>query len=97
MSAYVPSKAALSHLTRVLAVELGPLGIRVNAVAPGATRTDLANDIIQAHGEDTIAAMTPLGRVGEPADIAGTVSYLAGRDSDWVTGQIIEATGGMLL
>lgn len=97
LSAYLPSKAALSHLTRLLAVELGPLGIRVNAVAPGATRTAMADDIIATYGEESVVAMTPLGRVGEPSDIAETVSYLASKKSGWVTGQIIETTGGMLL
>ena len=97
LSAYLSSKAALSHLTRLLAVELGPLGIRLNAVAPGATRTAMADDIIASYGEDAIIAMTPLGRVGEPSDVAETVNYLAGRKSGWVTGQIVEATGGMLL
>jgi NAD(P)-dependent dehydrogenase (short-subunit alcohol dehydrogenase family) len=97
LSAYLSSKAALSHLTRLLAVELGPLGIRVNAVAPGATRTAMADDIIATHGEEAIVGMTPLGRVGEPSDVAETVSFLAGRKSGWVTGQIVEVTGGMLL
>jgi meso-butanediol dehydrogenase/(S,S)-butanediol dehydrogenase/diacetyl reductase len=97
LSAYLTSKAALSHLTRLLALELGPLGIRVNAVAPGATRTDLVDELIATHGEANLVAMTPLGRIGVPADIAETVCFLASRKSAWVTGQIVEVTGGMLL
>jgi NAD(P)-dependent dehydrogenase (short-subunit alcohol dehydrogenase family) len=97
LSAYLASKAALSHLTRLLAVEFGPLGVRVNAVAPGATRSAMADDILAMHGEDMITAMTPMGRLGEPEDIAATVLFLAGRDAGWVTGQVVEASGGILL
>lgn len=94
---YVCSKAALDQLTRVLAVELGPLGIRVNAVAPGATRTALSKDIIEAWGADAMISMTPLGRLGEPVDIARTVFFLASREADWVTGQVLDASGGLML
>lgn len=93
ISPYTASKAALDHLTQVTAVELGPLGIRVNAVAPGMTRTDMSESYI----DDSITAITPLGRVGEPADIAELVFYLASDSAGWVTGQIIDASGGLRL
>ncbi|MGR8949253.1 MAG: SDR family NAD(P)-dependent oxidoreductase [Gammaproteobacteria bacterium] len=94
---YVISKAALEHLTRVLAVELGPLGIRVNALAPGFTKTEMSEPVVDAFGEDMILAMTPLGRYGEPLDIAKAISLLASRDAGWVTGQIVDASGGFML
>ena len=93
ISPYTCSKAALDHLTQVLAVELGPLGIRVNAVAPGMTRTDMAEPYIN----DEMTAMTPLGRVGEPVDIAGLVFLLTSANARWVTGQIVDASGGLSL
>ena len=96
-SVYVSSKAALNQLTRVLAKELGPLGIRVNAVAPGATKTEMGNDALSAFGEEAFVSMTPLGRVGEPADIAQSVYFLASPEGAWITGQILEASGGMSL
>jgi NAD(P)-dependent dehydrogenase (short-subunit alcohol dehydrogenase family) len=96
-SAYAASKAALNHLTRTMALELGPLGIRVNAVAPGATRTDMGDEIIEAHGEENFAATTALGRVGEPFDIAQSVFFLSSREAGWLTGQIVESSGGMAL
>lgn len=97
LSAYLTSKAALNHLTRVLAVELGPLGVRVNAVAPGALRTALSEPILESFGEEAMAAMTPLRRLGTPADMANTVYFLASPEAGWVTGQIVEASGGIML
>ncbi len=94
---YVCSKAALNHLTRVLAVELGPLGVRVNAVAPGVTKTAMSEDIIEAWGAETMLSMTPLGRLGEPSDIAKAVCFLASQDAEWVTGQILDSSGGFML
>lgn len=94
---YVIAKAALEHLTRVLAVELGPLGIRVNAVAPGFTKTEMSEPVVNAFGEETILAMTPLGRFGDPRDIAGAISLLASSDAGWITGQIVDASGGFML
>ena len=96
-SVYVSSKAALNQLTRVLAIELGPLGIRVNAVAPGATKTEMGNDALTAFGEEAFVSMTPLGRVAEPVDIDQSVCFLASPEGAWITGQILEASGGMSL
>lgn len=93
-SPYTCSKAALDQLTRVLATELGPMGIRVNAVAPGMTKTEMAEPFIEQMGE-MMVSMTPLGRLGEPIDIARTVLLLASDDAGWLTGQILNASGGL--
>ena len=95
--AYGSTKAALHHLSTICAIELGPLGIRVNAVSPGATRTDMGGVAIDAFGERAFEQMTPLQRVGIPSDIAKAVFYVASEDAGWVTGQVIEASGGMSL
>ncbi len=95
--AYSSSKAAVDHVSRVLAVELGPLGIRVNAVAPGVTVTDMAKDFIASPGAGQMKAMTPLGRFGEVDDIADVVAFLASDDAGWVTGQVVAASGGLAL
>ena len=97
MAAYAPSKAALEALTTLLAVELGPRGITVNAVMPGATATDMntrARDPDMSRG---IAATVALGRVGQPEDVADTVLLLASAQAGWITGQRIDASGGQRL
>lgn len=87
------SKAAVEALTRCHAAELGPRGIRVNAVAPGATETDI--DRWQPPDlRDQIIKATALGRVGTPEDIADVVSFLASDDARWITGKVIDADGG---
>lgn len=95
LSAYGSSKAGLNHLTRLLAAELGPMGIRVNSVSPGTTMTEIAEKVFENKElvQANIAA-TPLGRVGMPIDIAKVICYLASEEADWVTGQIVDATGG---
>ncbi len=98
LSVYASSKAAVDHLTRTLAAENGPSGVRVNAVAPGMTATDMSAGI--RSDEQMLAMMvqqTPLGRVGEPSDIAKAILLLAGDDAGWITGQIVQASGGMML
>ncbi len=95
VAAYSPTKGAVEVLTRLLAAQLGPRGITVNAVAPGATDTDMnANWLRNPEGRQSVISSTTLGRVGEPADIAAVVAFLASGDSGWVTGQCIEASGG---
>lgn len=92
---YGISKAAVAHLTRTLAVELGP-SIRVNAVAPAVVKTRFAEALYEGK-EAEIAAQYPLGRLGEPADIASAVAFLASDDASWITGQVINLDGGLLV
>jgi 3-oxoacyl-[acyl-carrier protein] reductase len=93
---YCASKAALEQFTKVAAREFGPRGITVNAVSPGATDTELLRAANSPEVLEEAAALTPLGRLGEPADIADVVAFLAGPDARWITGQNIQATGGLL-
>jgi NAD(P)-dependent dehydrogenase (short-subunit alcohol dehydrogenase family) len=89
---YNASKAALIHLTRQLAVEMAPK-VRVNAVAPGVVRTHLARALWEPY-EQPLAQALPLGRIGEPDDIADAIVFLAGRASRWMTGQTLVVDGG---
>ncbi|UGT38905.1 SDR family oxidoreductase [Nocardia yamanashiensis] len=96
--AYTMTKSAIDSLTSILAKELGARGITVNAVAPGAIDTDMNADWLRTpEGQSATAALSPLNRVGQPADVADIVGFLASDDSRWVTGQWIDATGGALL
>ena len=97
LALHCASKAALEQLTAVAARELGPRGITVNTVSPGATDTGLLRDTNPAEAVDQTATLTALGRLGRPDDIADVVAFLAGPDSRWVTGQNIRATGGLIL
>lgn len=98
VAAYASSKAAVEHATRLLAAELGPMGIRVNAVAPGLTDTDITEEV-KANEQmlGMIIAQTPMGRLGEPEDVANAVILLAESRAGWVTGQCVQASGGYLL
>ncbi|MFN7101961.1 MAG: SDR family NAD(P)-dependent oxidoreductase [Pseudorhizobium sp.] len=95
-SAYAAMKGGLTTLTRYMAKEFAPRGIRVNSVAPGPTRTRLGNDGFARHPEviPAIAAQTALGRLGEPADLARAISGLLSDDLAWITGENIEVSGG---
>ena len=93
---YGMSKAAENQLVRNLALELGPDGIRVNAVAPGLVKTDFAQALLQ--NEKMVRyfeSTTPLQRLAEPDDIARVIAFLAGQDSGWLSGQVITADGGL--
>jgi 3-oxoacyl-[acyl-carrier protein] reductase len=94
---YCASKAALEQFTAVGARELGGRGITVNTVSPGATDTDLLRAVNPPEALAQSAAMTALRRLGRPDDIAAVVAFLAGPDAQWITGQNIRATGGLLV
>jgi NAD(P)-dependent dehydrogenase (short-subunit alcohol dehydrogenase family) len=100
LSVYSASKAGLNHLTRSLAPELGPQGVRINAVAPGLTRGEYADEGVGRNDVATeawIRGMTPLGRIGEPDDIAKVVTFMASDLAAWVTGQVLDASGGWMI
>jgi len=92
---YVTSKAAVIGLTRVLARELGPSQIRVNALAPGFVPTEGSQTMTSAAQYDL--APTPLGRLGRPSDLLGAVAFLVSDDSAFITGQTLLVNGGRLL
>lgn len=94
LEAYSSAKAGLGSLTQNLAVQLGPAGIRVNAIAPGTIRTRVWDP--QPGGADRMLPMYALGRVGEPEDIAAAVAFLASSDAAWVTGVMLPVDGGLL-
>nr|WP_087576267.1 SDR family oxidoreductase [Sphingomonas sp. CDS-1] len=98
IGAYNISKAADFQLVRNLAVEFGPSNIRVNAIAPGVIRTDFARALWEdPQAEAELKRVTPLGRIGEPADIAGTAVFLASSAGAYLTGQNIVVDGGMTI
>jgi 3-oxoacyl-[acyl-carrier protein] reductase len=94
---YVATKGALDSVTRVLASELGSKNIRVNAISPGGVDTEGAQSagIIGSDFEKQIVARTPLGRIGQPDDIARVAVFLASAESQWMTGEILVAAGGL--
>jgi NAD(P)-dependent dehydrogenase (short-subunit alcohol dehydrogenase family) len=93
--AYIASKGALEAATRALAVELGPQGIRVNAVAPGAIATDLnAARLAEPGVEERVLGRIPVGRLGRPEDVARVVAFLVGADAGFVTGAVVAVDGG---
>lgn len=88
---YSASKGAIIAATKSLAQEVGKRGITVNAVAPGFIKTDMTQDINEADYK----AMVPMNRFGEPEEVAGVVAFLVGKDSSYVTGQVISVNGGL--
>lgn len=95
--AYAASKGAVDTLTVQLAAHLGPRGVTVNTVAPGAIDTDMSAWVRSDEGRTTVLTMQALQRVGEPEDVADVIAFLAGPQARWVTGQTIEASGGTKL
>ncbi|MFJ8111053.1 SDR family oxidoreductase [Streptomyces sp. NPDC096132] len=91
---YGAAKAATDRMVRTLAQELGPRRITANSVLPGATRTDGLLEHLPAAAVDRLAALSPLGRIAEPEDIADVVAFLASEAGRWVTGQAVRAHGG---
>jgi NAD(P)-dependent dehydrogenase (short-subunit alcohol dehydrogenase family) len=92
---YDTTKAAVIYLTKHLAAELAPK-VRVNAIAPGLVKTDFAKALYQS-GEESVAAMMPLKRLGVPEDIAPAAVYLASDAAEWMTGNVMVVDGGMLV
>lgn len=92
---YNTTKAALIHLTKVLAAEIGP-AVRVNGIAPGLVKTDMARALWEPN-EDAIGGRMPLGRLGEPQDIANAALFLGSDLSSWMTGHVLVVDGGGLL
>ena len=92
--AYSSSKAAVHHLTRVLAHQLAPKRITVNAIAPGPFESKMMAATLERFG-DSIRASCPLGRIGRPEDMAGTAIYLASRAAAYVTGSVLAVDGGI--
>ena len=94
-SLYVGSKGAVEQFSAVAAKELGARGITVNTVSPGATDTELLRSTNPPEALELAARMSPLGRLGRPADVAAVVGFLCSPRGGWVTGQNIRATGGL--
>ncbi len=94
MAAYGSSKAATSHLVRNIAFDLGPRGIRVNGIAPGATRTDALESVLNDEIEGKMLEHTPINRLGEPQDMANAALFLCAPAASWISGQILTVSGG---
>lgn len=94
MSAYAASKAALNHMAANLAFDFGPMGVRINNVGPGATKTHALSTVLTPEIEEKMLAHTPIKRLGEVIDITGAVLYFAAPVSQWVSGQTLFVNGG---
>jgi 7-alpha-hydroxysteroid dehydrogenase len=94
MASYGASKAAANHLIRNLAFDLGPMGIRVNGIAPGATRTAALASVLNDEIEKSMLLRTPIARLGEPQDMANAALFLCAPASSWISGQILTVSGG---
>ncbi len=94
---YCVSKAGISQLTTVMSLALAPYGIRVNAIGPGSIMTDILKGVATDHeARRRLLARTPLGRIGDPQEVAAVAVFLASTDSSYITGQTIYADGGRL-
>jgi 3-oxoacyl-[acyl-carrier protein] reductase len=94
---YSIAKLALNGITQSLARELGPLGIRINAIAPGPTDTEATRAIVPAPYLKQMLAQMPLNRVGTPADLVGTCLFLLSDAAAWMTGQVVNVDGGQIM
>jgi NAD(P)-dependent dehydrogenase (short-subunit alcohol dehydrogenase family) len=92
---YNVTKAAVIHLTKQLAAELGP-GVRVNVLAPGLVKTRFARALWEGN-EEAVALRLPLGRLGEPQDVAGAAVFLVSDAASWITGAVLSVDGGALV
>jgi len=93
---YTATKAAVESLLRSMSKELGPRGVRVNGVAPGAVDTDLFNAGKTEEAKQRAASMSPFNRIGRPSEVAEAVAFLASERASWVHGQIIQPNGGLV-
>ena len=97
IAAYVVSKGGVNQLTSVMALALAPKGVRVNAIGPGTILTELSGSLLtDVAARRRVLSRTPMGRVGQPEEIAGIAVFLASDDSSYVTGQVIYADGGRM-
>ena len=96
-SLYASTKGAINTIVRCLAAELGPRGIRVNAIAPGAVETDMASFLKVPEARRATVAEQALKRVGQPEDVADAIVALVANESRWLTGQVVEVSGGTRL
>lgn len=96
ISVYSGTKAAIDHTTKVVASEYGQYGVRANVVAPGYTITEMTKDFPQEF-VDHWSNLSPLNRVGQPDEVASVMTFLASEDAKWVTGQIVQAGGGVMM
>ncbi|WP_457580389.1 7-alpha-hydroxysteroid dehydrogenase [Ensifer canadensis] len=94
MASYGSSKAAANHLIRNIAFDLGPKNIRVNGIAPGATRTDALGSVLNDDIEQRMLVHTPIRRLGEPQDMANAALFLCSPAASWISGQIVTVSGG---
>lgn len=94
MASYGASKAATNHLIRNIAFDLGPKKIRINGIAPGATRTAALESVLNDEIEKTMLAHTPIHRLGEPQDMANAALFLCTPAAGWISGQILTVSGG---
>jgi 3-oxoacyl-[acyl-carrier protein] reductase len=95
--AYSSAKAALSAMTKGLAREFGPLGIRINAVSPGTIDTDYHRQFSSPQALEGVVKATPVGRIGTPAEIADVVAFLCSDEARFMQGQVLEVNGGFLM
>ena len=97
LSAYAATKGAISTLVTQLAAELGPRGIRVNAVAPGVVETDMSNFTKTEEGRDRVLGLQVLKRIAQPEDLGGAFAFLSSSGANWITGHILHVDGGSKL
>jgi 7-alpha-hydroxysteroid dehydrogenase len=94
MASYGASKASTNHLIRNIAFDLGPMGIRVNGIAPGATRTAALESVLNDDILKTMLKHTPIKRLGEAQDMANAALFLCSPAASWISGQILTVSGG---